>query len=82
MRKSVTLDVASIICLIALFATNRVALGQAGSIGGTVGKTDKSASGGQEEAKPRNGPTSAPLAAADHSRFPQCYERRHVDLGL
>jgi hypothetical protein len=34
----------------ALAATNRTALPQAGSTGGTIGKTDKSASGGDESA--------------------------------
>ena len=47
MRKPVTLGIIAISCLIALLANGRVALAQAGSIGGTVGKTDKSASGGE-----------------------------------
>jgi hypothetical protein len=45
MRKSVALGIVVISCLIALLSTNRIALGQAGSTGGTLGKTDKSASG-------------------------------------
>jgi hypothetical protein len=49
MRKSVNLSTFSIICLIALLPTDRIALGQAGSTGGTLGKTDKSASGGEEQ---------------------------------
>jgi hypothetical protein len=53
MVKSVTLDIATIICLIALLAVDWMAFAQAGSTGGTIGKTDKSVSGG-EEAKPRS----------------------------
>jgi hypothetical protein len=34
--------------LAALLATDRISFGQAGSTGGTVGKTDKSVSGGEE----------------------------------
>ena len=48
MRKSVTLGIVGISCLIVLLSTNRIALGQAGSTGGTIGKSDKSASGGEE----------------------------------
>jgi hypothetical protein len=48
MRKPVTLGIVCIICLVALLAADRIARGQAGSIGGTIGKTDKSASGGEE----------------------------------
>jgi hypothetical protein len=49
MRKPGTLGTVAIVCLIALLAVERIALGQAGSIGGTIGKTDKSVSGGEEE---------------------------------
>ena len=49
MRKPVTLGIVAISCLIALLAVNRIALGQAGSIGGTIGKTDKSVSGEGEQ---------------------------------
>jgi hypothetical protein len=52
MRKPVTLRVVTISCLIALFVTDRVAFAQAGSVGGTIGKTDKSASGGDEGNSP------------------------------
>jgi hypothetical protein len=48
MRKLVTLGIFFIFCLIALSAADRIALGQAGSTGGTIGKTDKSASGGED----------------------------------
>jgi hypothetical protein len=41
MRKPITLSTVWIICFIVLIATNRIALGQAGSTGGTIGKTDK-----------------------------------------
>jgi hypothetical protein len=63
MRKSVVLGIAGIICLIALLDLNRIALGQAGSIGGTVGKTDKSASGG-EDAKPSHLRISRPVPSS------------------
>jgi hypothetical protein len=53
MRKSVTLAVVAISCLIALLAVDRVALGQAGSTGGTIGKTDKSVSGEEEQTPPQ-----------------------------
>lgn len=53
MRKSVTLGIVGIICLIALPATDRMALAQAGSTGGTIGKTDKSVSGGDKETEPQ-----------------------------
>jgi hypothetical protein len=46
MRKPVTLGTVCIICFIALLAADRIALAQAGSTGGTLGNTDKSASGG------------------------------------
>jgi hypothetical protein len=49
MRKPITLGIVCISCWIAFLATGRVALGQAGSIGGTIGKTDKSAAGGEEQ---------------------------------
>jgi hypothetical protein len=49
MLKPVTLGIVGLSCLVALLATDRIALGQAGSIGGTIGKTDKSVSGGEEE---------------------------------
>jgi hypothetical protein len=48
MRKSVTLGIVCIICLIAFLATDRMAFAQAGSTGGTIGKTDKSALGWRE----------------------------------
>jgi hypothetical protein len=55
MRKSVTLGIVGISCLIALHVADRAAFAQAGSTGGTLGKTDKSASGGEEQqqTKPR-----------------------------
>lgn len=49
MRKSVTLGIVTIICFFALLAVDRIALGQAGSTGGTIGKQDKSVSGGEEQ---------------------------------
>lgn len=53
MRKPVTLVMVAINCLIALLAFDRIALGQAGSTGGTIGKTDKSVSGGEEQTPER-----------------------------
>jgi hypothetical protein len=49
MRKSVTLGIVGISCLIALLVVDRTAFAQAGSTGGTVGKSDKSISGGKVE---------------------------------
>jgi hypothetical protein len=49
MRKPAALGIAGIICLIAFLATDQTALAQAGSTGGTIGKTDKSVSGGEEQ---------------------------------
>jgi len=46
MRRPVTVGIVGIVYLIASFTADRAAFGQAGSIGGTIGKTDKSASGG------------------------------------
>jgi hypothetical protein len=43
-----SISVAVVCCLAALVAADRMAFGQAGSTGGTLGKTDKSASGGEE----------------------------------
>jgi hypothetical protein len=37
---------------VALFDTNRIAFAQAGSTGGTIGKTDKSISGGESAPEP------------------------------
>jgi len=39
-----------------LLVGNRIAVGQAGSIGGTIGKTDKSASGGEDQTPTRIAP--------------------------
>jgi hypothetical protein len=69
MRESVTLGIVGIICLTAFLAVDRVALGQAGSIGGTVGKTDKSVSGGEE---PRDdSKSSKPLRHAKAKERPE-----------
>jgi hypothetical protein len=52
MRKSIAI---AIICGLAmLVAADQTVFGQAGSTGGTIGKTDKSLSGG-ENSKPRLG---------------------------
>jgi hypothetical protein len=48
MRKPVTSGIVAISCMTAFPAVNRIALGQAGSTGGAVGKTDKSASRGED----------------------------------
>lgn len=47
-----------LLATIIFFASASLALGQAGSTGGTIGKTDKSISGGQNAAGP-NPPTSS-----------------------
>jgi hypothetical protein len=49
--KPVTLGTIGMICLMALLAVDRGAFAQAGSTGGTIGKTDKSVSGGQEQSR-------------------------------
>jgi bifunctional non-homologous end joining protein LigD len=51
-----------IICLIALVATDRIAFAQAGSTGGTIGKTDKSVSGGDASSPARR--TAAPSSGS------------------
>jgi hypothetical protein len=74
MRKSITLGIVGISCLIALLATDRIALGQAGSTGGTLGKTDKSASGGEEVVPPPDtkaeGKVHRPSAKSDGQKSP------------
>jgi hypothetical protein len=40
--------IAAICCFVTLVATDKIAFAQAGSTGGTLGKTDKSVSGGEE----------------------------------
>lgn len=71
MRKPVTLSIVAITCLIALLATDQMAFAQAGSIGGTIGKTDKSASGGEGQphsrAKPQKDKTDATRAIRSSS---------------
>jgi hypothetical protein len=67
MRKSVTLGIVFIIYLIALLAVDRTAIAQ-GSTGGTIGKTDKSASGGEQADEPRDGKRSADERAKTRSR--------------
>jgi hypothetical protein len=59
MRKPVALGIVAISCMTAFLATNRIALGQAGSTGGTIGKTDKSASGGEDLDENRGRPHRA-----------------------
>jgi hypothetical protein len=61
MHKPVTFGIVAISCLIALLATDRIAQGQAGSIGGTIGKTDKSVSGGDKETEPQRASSCAKL---------------------
>jgi len=59
MRKSIAL---AIVCCLATFvAADGQAFAQAGSTGGTIGKTDKSASGGENSTRPsnRSRPTTA-----------------------
>src|SRR5215471_20642338 len=60
---------AFILCVpLTLFVGNRIAMGQAGSAGGTIGKTDKSASGG--------------AGATDLRRSSPKAERRGVSSGI
>ena len=50
MRAAVTLNATIICVMLASLAAHKIALAQAGSTGGTIGKTDKSVSGGGEAA--------------------------------
>jgi hypothetical protein len=62
MRKSITICAITICSMAALLPADTAALAQAGSTGGTLGKTDKSASGGEErqqEPKHRGRPREA-----------------------
>ncbi len=65
MCKSIILSVIAVTCLAALLATDRMAFAQAGSTGGTIGKTGKSATG-------ENGDTDEP-----HTKRPP--GNRHVE---
>jgi len=49
-RAAATLNATIICVMLALLAADRIALAQAGSTGGTIGKTDKSVSGGGDAA--------------------------------
>jgi hypothetical protein len=54
MRKSIVISAGIVTCSMAiLLGANRTALAQAGSTGGTIGKTDKSTSGGEDESPGR-----------------------------
>jgi hypothetical protein len=64
--------------MVALLVTDRIVLAQAGSIGGTIGKTDKSLSGEdgarlQPKTKSSNGGTNAPAAPAK-PKGPQTFQ--------
>jgi hypothetical protein len=69
MRKPVTLGIVGISCLFALLAADQTALAQAGSTGGTLGKTDKSASGGEQQAAAATAKEGMPktIQLNDHS---------------
>ncbi len=55
MRKSITISAVMVIFPMAvLLPTTTTSSAQAGSTGGTLGKTDKSASGGEEPSRSRN----------------------------
>jgi hypothetical protein len=66
MRKSITICAVTGICsVVALSSTDTTAFAQAGSTGGTIGKTDKSASGGKSGSRNRStdpGHAKRPLA--------------------
>jgi hypothetical protein len=60
--KATTLAVLAVVWgMIALFGGDRIALAQAGSTGGTIGKQDKSVSGGEEQ------PPTARKSATSHN---------------
>jgi SH3-like domain-containing protein len=68
MRKSVTLGVVAILCgMAAVRSIDRIALGQAGSTGGTIGKTDKSVSGGDAEVTSGNFSISPNVSGGVHN---------------
>ena len=53
MRKSFNRSSIALLCGVTAFvAGDRLAIGQAGSTGGTIGKTDKAISGGEEQNEP------------------------------
>jgi hypothetical protein len=70
MRKFITIcAIVSVCSIIALPLTDTTALAQAGSTGGTIGKTDKSASGGDE---PQGDKKAARRAAATKQEGSGC----------
>jgi hypothetical protein len=70
----------AILCgLAGLVAADRIVFGQAGSTGGTLGKTDKSSSGGDEAVRPRKptnqaagGPKTFELPTINGTRVDWC----------
>jgi hypothetical protein len=66
MCKPVNLSIVCIICLIPLSAADQGAFAQAGSTGGTIGKQDKSISGGEQHLPP-SPQSRKSVAAAEHT---------------
>jgi hypothetical protein len=58
----------SLLSVIIFFAGGSLAIGQAGSTGGVIGKTDKSVSGGESPARPRGG-SDKPSGASLNGRW-------------
>jgi hypothetical protein len=56
-----------LLAIIILFASGSLAFGQAGSIGGTIGKTDKSVLGGESAVEPHAPAKSRPKGTPDQS---------------
>src|SRR5215472_9713357 len=63
MSKSIVIA-AALCSMVALVAADRSAFAQAGSTGGTLGKTDKSASGGEDQPQARQKPNGRPRHSA------------------
>jgi hypothetical protein len=62
-----SIAIAVVCSLVALVAADGSAIAQAGSTGGTLGKTDKSASGGEDTVEPRGRPKrERPLRERDN----------------
>ena len=63
MRRCTSIGIALLTLLYLVSASAPSALAQAGSTGGTIGKQDKSASGGEEADRPRAAPQPKRAAA-------------------
>jgi hypothetical protein len=76
MREAITPMGIAALALLALIATSKASFAQAGSTGGTIGKQDKSFSGGEETPPPRRDTRPAKPASAASSSPPRERETR------